>query len=166
MIDPFQHHRAISSFPEWATKDCNNMFPKFSDNLYADQEIVYQKKEHFSNYKGKVLMLVGGGPSSSEGWQDVEYDYLWSMNHFYKNPIFLKHPVDLAMIMGEPNINDEKFLKILKESNTFIGFEIHDRWQNYNFYDYSNFFCMHTRFYGKVGIGARMKIFAAHLGFC
>tara|TARA_B100001057_G_C22836531_1_gene945411 strand:+ start:399 stop:1130 length:732 start_codon:yes stop_codon:yes gene_type:complete len=165
VIDPFQHHRAIAPFSIWSQRDCKKMFPKFSDNLYIDNEIIYQQKEHFKNYKGKTLMLVGGGPSSKDGWQDKQYDYLWSMNHFYKNPVFLEHHVDLAMIMGEPDINDQDFKRVIEQHNTNIGFEIHDRWDNYEFEENENFFCMHTRFYGKVGIGARMKLFAAHLGF-
>ena len=165
MLNPFQHHRASQDFSEWTIRDCKKMFPTFSDNLYTDNEITYQQMQHFSDYKGKTLMLVGGGPSASTGWQHVKHDYLWSMNHFYKNSVFDNYPVDLAMIMGEPDISDKEFLKVLKDKKTFIGFEIHDRWENYNFNDYDNFFCMHTRFYGKIGIGARMKLFAAHLGF-
>ena len=165
MINPFQHHRATSAFEDWTTKDCLNMFPDFSDNLKKNSEIIYQDHSRFSKYQGKKLMLVGGGPSSASGWQDKEYDFLWSMNHFYKNPVFREKKVDLAMIMGEPDINDPEFLHFREENETLIGFEIHDRWQNYSFDDYENYFCMHTRFYGKIGVGARMKIFAAMLGF-
>tara|TARA_B100000927_G_scaffold96032_1_gene77487 strand:- start:706 stop:1437 length:732 start_codon:yes stop_codon:yes gene_type:complete len=165
MINPFAHHRAISPFPKWSKKDCLSMFPNFSDNLYVDDDIIFQIKDEFKNYKGKSLMLVAGGPSSASGWQNTKYDYLWSMNHFYKNSIFSNISVDLAMIMGEPDIESKEFKDIVKNQNTLVGFEIHDRWKNYQFENYDNFFCMHTRFYGKVGIGARMKIFAAKLGF-
>ena len=165
MINPFHHHRATAPFEQWSSKDCMNMFPNFSDRLKTNSEITYQAQDRFDEYKGKTLMIVGGGPSSAQGWQEKEYDFLWSMNHFYKNPIFRKTKVDLAMIMGEPNINDPEFLRFREENKTLIGFEIHDRWENYSFDNYQNYFCMHTRFYGKIGVGARMKIFASMLGF-
>jgi hypothetical protein len=73
--------------------------------------------------------------------------------------------VHLAMIMGEPDIKSEEFLSYRDRHQTYIGFEIHDKWPNYEFDDYDRNFCMHTRFYGRLGAGARMKIFAGHLGF-
>ena len=141
------------------------MFPDFSDNLRETSEIVYQDVPHFQNYKDKTLMLVGGGPSSASNWNSVDYDYLWSMNHYYKNSIFRDKVVDLAMMMAEPNTDDHDFKSIRDEHETHIGYEVHDRWENSNFEKYQKHFCMHTRFYGRIGIGARMKIFAAHLGF-
>jgi len=165
LINPFDHHRAVSDFSVWAQKDCKTLFPDFSNNLHVDDNIVYQQKDHFVDYEGKTLLNLAGGPSSKTGWEDIQYDYLWSMNHFYKNPLFKTLKVDLAMIMAEPNISDPDFQKIMERDKTYIGFEIHDRWKNYKFQKYENFFCMHTKFYGKIGIGARMKLFAAHLGF-
>ena len=110
-------------------------------------------------------MLVGGGPSANGDWDAHKYDYLWSINHFFKNEKLKDKKVDLAMIMGEPDIKADDFIKYRDKNETFIGFEIHDRWPSYEFDDYTKYFCMHTRFYGRLGAGARMKIFAAHLGF-
>lgn len=166
MIDPYHHHRAIDSFPSWVEKDFLEMFPSFSDNLVSNNNIIFQWKERFSNYFNKTLMLVGGGPSSSNtSWKESSYDYLWSMNQFYKSKIFKNVKVDLAMIMSETNLKDECLLKKVNHDNTLLGFESHDRWMNYDFEKDDKHFCMHTRFYGKIGIGARMKIFAAQLGF-
>jgi hypothetical protein len=164
-LSVFDHHLATSSFPGWASKDSKRMFPNFSDSLIETDDIVYQNLPRFKNYKGKVLMLVGAGPSASTGWEDIEYDYLWTMNHFYKNAVFRDKVVDLAMMMGEPNIGDETFIEMRNKHNFCVGFEVHDKWKNSQFDDYKNYFCMHTRFYGRIGAGARMKIFAAHLGF-
>ena len=166
MIDPFAHHRASSDFQTWVKNDFQNMFPKFSNDLFFDDSVVYQKKKEFSNMRGATLMLVGAGPSSlSESWKLEKYDYLWTMNQFYKSDIFRDVKVDLAMIMGETNLRDPEFLEKRNKDNILIGFESHDRWENYRFDEYENYFCMHTKFYGKIGIGARMKMFAACLGF-
>ena len=164
-MNVFDHHRARGPFQDWASKDCRLMFPKFSDNLIASPEIVYQHHLEFEDYAGKTLMLVGGGPSANKDWGDVEYDYLWSINHFFKNDMLKEKKVHLAMIMGEPDITSKEFLEYRDKNQTYIGFEIHDKWPNHKFDDYGRYFCMHTRFYGRLGAGARMKIFAAHLGF-
>lgn len=166
MIDPYAHHRAVDSFPNWVEKDFQLMFPEFSNNLIKNDNIVYQNKEEFCQYKDKILMLVGGGPSSKNiNWKNLNYDFLWTMNQFYRSSILQDTKVDLAMIMGETNIADETFLEKTLKDDTLIGFESHDRWLNYDFKNTKNYFCMHTKFYGKIGIGARMKIFACELGF-
>lgn len=164
-MNVFEHHRAHGPFDSWAPKDCRNSFPDFSNNLVITPEIVYQEHKEFKDYEGKTLMLIGGGPSANNDWEKYSYDYLWSINHFYKNDKLKNKKVDLAMIMGEPDIGDTEFIEYRNKNQTFIGFEIHDRWPGYNFDEYEKYFCMHTRFYGRLGAGARMKIFAAHLGF-
>ena len=164
-MNVFDHHRARGTFSDWAAQDCKSYFPDFSDNLVVTPEIVYQEHEEFKNYKGKTLMLVGGGPSANNDWDKYEYDCLWSINHFFRNEKLKNKKVDLAMIMGEPDIQSDEFVKYRDINNTLIGFEIHDRWPAHKFDNYERYFCMHTRFYGRLGAGARMKIFAAHLGF-
>ena len=134
MIDPFAHHRASSDFQTWVKNDFQNMFPKFSNDLFFDDSVVYQKKKEFANMRGATLMLVGAGPSSlNESWKLEKYDYLWTMNQFYKSDIFRDAKVDLAMIMGETNLRDTEFLKKRNKDNILIGFESHDRWENYRF---------------------------------
>jgi len=164
-VNVFEHHRARSTFQEWSAADCKTFFPSFSDNLVVTPEITYQNKNGFSEYAGKTLMLVGGGPSANNDWDSNEYDYLWSINHFFKNEKLKTKHVHLAMIMGEPDIESEEFLNYRNKYSPFIGFEIHDRWPTHKFDNYDKYFCMHTRFYGRLGAGARMKIFAAQLGF-
>lgn len=166
MINPYQHHRATDAFPSWVEKDFLKMFPNFSDNLVSNDNIIFQWKDRFSDYLGKTLMIIGGGPSSSNPlWKGYSYDYLWSMNQFYKSKIFENVKVDLAMIMGETNLEDQELIDKVNSDDTLLGFEAHDKWVNYNFKKEDKYFCMHTKFYGKIGIGARMKIFAAELGF-
>ena len=84
-MNVFDHHRARGDFVDWATEDCKNYFSNFSDNLVVTPEIVYQNLPEFGDYKGKTLMLVGGGPSANNDWEKNEYDYLWSINHFFRN---------------------------------------------------------------------------------
>ncbi len=71
--------------------------------------------------------------------------------------------VDLAMIMPEVDLKSKEYLEYREKYNPFLGFEIHDDWMKCSFDDYDKYFLMHTNFYGKIGIGARMLIFAASL---
>ena len=170
MIDfnVYQHHRAVQKFPNWVIDDCRNSgsqsFKKFVDSDVADSHIVYSNLEYFKKYKGSKILLVGGGPSSKEiDWEPSNYDYVWSCNHFFKNERMSNTKIDLAMIMPEVNLESDEFIRYRDKYNPLLGFEIHDNWINYKFDNYNKYFLMHTQFYGKIGIGARMLIFAAAL---
>ena len=165
MSTVFDHEMIRASFEASAKVWCKTMFEQFSDSLTSNDEIVYQNMPEFADYAGKKILVVGGGPSTSElDFDEVEYDYLWSANHFYKNPVLAKRRVDLAMMMGEPDISDPDLINYREKNNTLIGFEIHKRWIGYRFDPYDKYFCMHTRFYGKTGACPRMMIFATQLG--
>jgi hypothetical protein len=166
MIDPYHHHRATDEFPKWVENDFRRMFPGFSNNLVSNNNIVYQRNNKLSRYPGKTLMLVGAGPSClQDSWKSIKFDFVWSMNQFYKSDVLKDIRVDLAMIMGETNLSDRELLQRAASDGTLLGFESHDRWLNHTFKNVEDYFCMHTNFYGKIGIGARMKIFAAEMEF-
>tara|TARA_Y100000592_G_scaffold45373_1_gene71974 strand:+ start:13293 stop:14060 length:768 start_codon:yes stop_codon:yes gene_type:complete len=168
-IDVFQHHRAISSFPNWVINDCKNSnpesFKKIVKSVVADSNVVYSNLDYFKKYKDSKVLFVAGGPSSKETeWSTEGYDYIWSCNHFFRHPRLKDLKVDLAMIMPEVDLQSEEFLQYRQKHNPYYGFEIHDKWVAHAFDDYERYFCMHTRFYSKIGIGARMLIFAGALG--
>jgi hypothetical protein len=164
LLDCFQHPLMPKTFDP-AKKFCESIFPNFSDNLIVTDDIVYQHKDHFNNYKNKTLMLVGGGPSANQDWDSKQYDYLWSMNHFFLNEKLKDKKVDLAMILGEVNIGSKPFVDYVSKYQTFLGFEINTIWSGFRFPEYDKYFCMHTKFYSRLGVAARMLIFAAQLGF-
>lgn len=167
-IDVFQHHRAVERFPDWVINDCRNSSPhsfrKFVKSVVADSNVVYSNLNHFKDYEGSRVLFVAGGPSSKETeWSANEYDYIWSCNHFFRHPRLKELKVDLAMIMPEVDLQSEEFLSYRDLHQVYLGFEIHDKWVAQTFDNYERYFCMHTRFYSKIGIGARMLIFAAAL---
>jgi hypothetical protein len=165
MFGVFDHHRSRGPFDQWASADCNEMFFQFVKDLHKDNEIVYEKLPEFENYKDSTVLIVGGGPSARDlDLDEQEYDYLWSINHFFKSDKFKDAKADLLMVMGEPDTEAPDFLQYRDKYKPAIGFEIHDRWQGYKFDNYEKYFCMHTRFYGRVGGGVRMLLFAAALG--
>ena len=165
MYSVFQHHRATEPFPEWVIRDCKKSFKKFCTSVRTNSEIVVSNLDYFAKYAGKTVLIIGGGPSTNNlDIDSVEADYKWSCNHFYLNPKLSETKIDLAMMMGEPNLNCEKFIKYRDTFNPYLGFEVHDRWINYEFDDYKKYFVMHTRFYSKLGIGVRMILFASSIG--
>jgi len=165
MYGCFQHHRATEPFPNWVIRDCRLSFKKFAKGVVTNSEIVYSDLEHFKNYKDKTVLIIGGGPSTNElNLNEVERDFTWSCNHFYLNPKLSETKIDLAMLMGEPNLKSQEFVEYRDKFRPYLGFEVHDRWFGYEFDDYEKYFVMHTRFYSKLGACARMILHACYLG--
>jgi hypothetical protein len=165
MLDVFYHHRATIKFPDWAVRDFNASFSTFCDQARCNNEIAYSDLEYFKTYKDKKVFIIGGGPSTNAtDLSAIERDFTWSLNHFYLSKRMQDVKVDLAMFMGEPDLSSKAFQKYRETHQPYIGFEVHDRWFNHTFDDYKKYFAMHTRFYGRVGAGVRMIIFACFLG--
>ena len=165
MLSCFQHHRATEKFPDWVIRDCRLSFKKFVTGVVADGNIVYSNLPQLEEYKDRTVLILGGGPSTNElDLNEIDYDYLWSCNHFFKNDKLSERKVDLAMMMAEVDLSGQELKTYLEKFKPLIGFEIHDKWRGFQFDDYENYFCMHTKFYGKLGIGPRMVLFAAALG--
>lgn len=165
MLDVYHHHRATIKFPDWVVRDFSHIFSKFCNQVYQNDHIVYSNRPEFQEYKDKTVFIVGGGPSTLDtDIESVETDYLWSLNHFYLNKKMQDTKVDLAFILGEPKFEDPEFQKYIKDHQPLLGFEVHDRWFSHQFDDYPRYFGMHTKFYGRVGGGVRLVLFAAFLG--
>ena len=165
MLDVFHHHRATTKFPDWAIRDFSLSFNKFCTAMIQNDYILYSNRPEFYDYKDKTVFIVGGGPSTlTTNLDNVERDYTWSLNHFYLNEKMKNIPVDLAMILGEPKFDSLEFQEYREKYKPLLGFEVHDRWFGHTFDDYDKYFSMHTKFYGRLGGGVRMVLFAAHLG--
>ena len=161
----FQHDRATEPFPQWVMRDFRLSFKKFCKSVQANSEIVYSDLDHFKEYEGKSVLIIGGGPSTNRlDYNSTKRDFTWACNHFYLNPRFDSIKVDLAMLMAEPNLESEEFIKYRDKFKPYLGFEVHPRWFEYEFDDYEKYFAMHTSFYARLGICPRMILFACLLG--
>ena len=108
----FQHDRATEPFPQWVMRDFRSSFKKFCKSVRANSEIVYSDLDHFKEYQGKSVLIIGGGPSTNRlDYNSTKRDFTWACNHFYLNPRFDSIKVDLAMLMAEPNLESEEFIK-------------------------------------------------------
>ena len=62
----------------------------YTNNLKKSSDIVYNYLDEFDKFKDSKILIVGAGPSTNEvKWHNLEYDYIFSLNHFYLNFNFL-----------------------------------------------------------------------------
>ena len=161
-------------FKQKVSTELKTIFPQYSDNLLGNSEIVFQHGQNFEKYKGKKILIVGGGPTTNQcQWENLDVDYIWSCNFFYKNPKLQNNPVDLAMIGQEVSIINKEFCEYVFKHNTTLGFELAGKWLNAGTgpgltivpnYDINKHFCFFTRYYGWIGANWRQMILALFLG--
>ncbi len=144
-------------------------FP-YLDDLYVDGEICYSQLDFLDQFKGKKVLLLAGGPSTNDvKWENLDYDYIVTLNHFFMNERLKNKKVALAVVGGEVDLQSEDFLSYVTEHNPYLFFEVHSRWDNEREYlkklydEYTLMGCFHTRFYGKLGGGQRLLLFMLYL---
>tara|TARA_B100000287_G_scaffold216086_2_gene203859 strand:- start:251 stop:1315 length:1065 start_codon:yes stop_codon:yes gene_type:complete len=169
------------SFIKWsrdyvskALKD-NHVFKK--QPIIQDSEHVIGYPDFLEKYKNKSVMIVGGGPSADAvNWDNVETDYLWSINKFYLNEKVATKGVDLATIASHIDIlNDTELQEYMKKYNTIVSFELergHVSAEYEKFLEIANFAKLfpnqttffHTRYKSQPGVGMRLICYAIMLG--
>tara|TARA_B100001094_G_scaffold32216_1_gene26716 strand:- start:6749 stop:7648 length:900 start_codon:yes stop_codon:yes gene_type:complete len=162
-------------FHEKVKNEMLTLFPKYSDRLIGNSEIVFQYLSNFAKYKNKKLLIVGGGPTTNQcQWEKLDYDYIWSCNHYYRHPKLKDMGVDLTFIGQEVKLYDKEFQENVYKHNTKLVFEIagkfynkfgHDNLNLLPGYDIKNHLCCFTRYYGWIGANWRQMILALFLGF-
>ena len=77
----------------------NSAFKKQELVWDPKQDYLYSNPKLFEKYKGKSIMIVGGGPSTRDvAWENLDVDYIWTCNEFYKNEKFENKTVDLVSL--------------------------------------------------------------------
>lgn len=165
------------SFYKKVKNEMLTLFPKYSDKLAGNSEIVFQYLTEFTKYKNKKLLIVGGGPTTNQcQWENLDYDYIWSCNHFYQHPKLKDMSVDLAFVGQEINLYNRDFQEYVYRNNTKLVFEIAGKFYNKNShpegwmteltnYDLKKHLCCFTRYYGWIGANWRQMVLALFLGF-
>ena len=82
-----------------------------------------------SKYKNKKILIVGGGQSTLDTkWENLDYDYLWTCNDFYKEERVLSQDIDLYALAFTTKLRDFPLIKKLRKSDTTVIYEpIHYR---------------------------------------
>ena len=133
--------------------------------------------EFMEKFRDKTIMIVGGGPSAnSVSWENLEFDYLWSINKFYLNEKVSNIGVDLATIASHIDVMKEKELKdYITKNDTIISFELErgnvdgDYTKYKEMSDFAKLFpnqttFFHTRYKSQPGVGMRFICYAIMAG--
>lgn len=140
----------------------------FGPQLQISPEIIWPDKKIFAPKKGqKTLLIVAGGPSAVKiNWENEGYDQLWSMNHFFLNPILKDRLVHLWTCGNEVKFNNPELLAYLKrfpESTALFETERRKAPELKSFPGKSTW--CHTRYKSQIGTAARMLAIAALAGW-
>ena len=120
----YSKSRYADEFEKCATEDCKFLFPTFSDKLKCNSNLIYQDRSVFKDYAGKKILLIGGGDSTNNmDWDKLEdYDYVWSVNHFFLHPVLKDKKVDLIyvqpdteLLTGTPMLIENTTFGVLQE---------------------------------------------------
>ena len=81
-------------------------------------------KEHQSKYRGKDILVIAAGPSTNKtNWENLQFDYIFSCNQFYKNPSFKTNKVDTIYLAPDMKLlEDEELHEYIQkyESNIYL----------------------------------------------
>lgn len=173
MFSPYVDFKPYTSFQTWCTVNFNSCFSSFSDQLALNDNVCYSKQFNFEQFKGKTVLIIGGGPSTLDFDLSVhkEYDHIWTMNHFFKNPDLEKLYCSLISLGPENDLSDVALNAYINKHKPLVGFEPRARWripmnmaEVKNFSKEKNCFAFMTYFGGKNGIGPRLVNLAAEVG--
>jgi uncharacterized Rossmann fold enzyme len=170
-LDVFYYPLADGGFPDWAIRKAKIFFPDLIDDVIINDHILYRYIEPLQKMKKKSILVVGGGPSTNllSTGDFLSYDFIFSMNHFFKHKILRDILVDIICIGAEVNLVDQEFQHYLSKFKPIIAFELHPDWFRLRsalpiFYLKDRKIFYHTKFYGQIGVGARLVTLAAALG--
>ena len=138
--------------------------------LYHDEEddfFVSGLEDTMIKFVDKKIMIVCGGPSTNEvDWQNLEYDYLWTCNEFYKNEKLKNERVDFATLAPIVDLENEELKKRVERDGTIISFPliasyIHDNIPLEPVIKFAKEFPLqschwYTRYSSVIGTGVRM----------
>ncbi|SVC04318.1 uncharacterized protein METZ01_LOCUS257172 [marine metagenome] len=152
-----------------SAKELKSLFP-FTDNIKKSLGIVYNHLDEFEKFKDSKILIVGAGPSTNEvKWYNLEYDYIFSLNHFYLNSDLKNRKVDIAVVGGEVDYQSDDFLNYVNAFNPILMFELHSKWEKEKTYlrllheNYPKLSCFNTRVYGKIGGAPRLLMLALEM---
>ena len=173
MFNPYVSFKPYTSFQTWCTVNFNSCFPSFSSQLALSDNVCFSRQYEFEQFKKKTILIIGGGPSmlSFDLSTCEQYDHVWTMNHFFKNPDLANVPCSLISLSPENNLSDADLNQYIDNYKPLVGFEPRARWripmniaEVRHFSEEKNCFAFMTYFGGKNGIGPRLVNLAAEVG--
>lgn len=134
------------------------------------EELLITKNLQFSGILDKKILVIGGGPSTSSLTQETinSYDYVFSCNHFYLNPLLREQKIHVVLIGDEVDLEDKRFTEYLKKFQPIVGFEHSSKRTTLKTIQfnkqYKRSFIYLTRYFSRLGYVARACILARCMG--
>jgi len=151
-----------------------NQFLNEKIEFNFDDDIILSHKELKEKYNDSTVMIVGGGPSVNLAeWEDIDYDFLWSCNNFFKNEKFKNLEVDLAVFTPYIDLLDNnELIDYTENSKTLICFETERGDYEKDWTKMCDFINKYpercvlygTRYRSNLGVTARQIIYSIYLG--
>ena len=171
----FHQKETFLTHEPWGKNHLYNVLGQhLGDSIKASSELMIHDHKEFEKYKDKNILLVGAGPSSKEiEWEsmNLDYDYLWTCNNFYKNEKLLNLKIDAALLGPVVDLKDPELIERLNKDDTFCLFEggispfrTAEELKVFKntFQEKVSFF--HLRYFSKIGTMPRMLCLASMLG--
>lgn len=159
----------------FASKLATNLFN--INKVYESDEVIYTDRRNFSDkYIGKKILVVGGGPTSvTYDWNQIDYDYIWSLNRFYQNTQLFNTKLDLihfGTLVPFDDVNLRNYLDILGSESSIYFEANHIREDVWSYLQSSDFMSLYgdrsdfymTKFKGVMGAANRLVLLAAFMG--
>jgi hypothetical protein len=120
-------------------------------------------------------MIVSGGPSSKEvNWDKINYDYLWTVNEFYKNEELSRKQIDLLYLSSIVDFENQQLAESIKNTEALLTFplvtnyiqdnvdlstirSLTNRFKENSSYNY-------TRYSSTLGVGYKLIVLAIFSG--
>lgn len=164
---------------DWKSFYAQKMFEHFFDagiidkafkGINVNEELLISKNLDFSSMKNKKVLVIGGGPSTKQLSEEIleEYDFLFSCNHFYRNPLLKNKKVHLVLVGDEVVLQDTEFINYVQKFSPVLGFEHSSRRTSHDVVKfkriYPKSFVYLTRYFSRLGYVARACVLAKCMG--
>ena len=143
----------------------------YPEAVALTEEYVVARMPMLQKFAGSKILIVGAGPSTKlTKWEDYEYDYLWSCNHFFRYDDLASKKLDLVSLGNELSLQNDDLKKYLRKSPGTMC--IFDARISRSEEDVANFdkryparsTYYYTRYFGRVGTMTRLICLATFLG--
>jgi hypothetical protein len=151
------------------------VFSKQETLVHNNYDCVISLPEKYSKFKNKKVMIVSGGPSSKEvNWDKIDYDYLWTVNEFYKNEDLSRKQIDLLYLSSIVDFESQQLVESIENTEALLTFPlvtnyIHDkielsRIENLTSRFEENSSYNYTRYSSTLGVGYKLIVLAIFSG--
>jgi hypothetical protein len=136
----------------------------------CDGEYIYQDLKEFEKFEGSKILVLGSGPTAAwSQWHEKDYDYIFTVNNFYKSDILKNTKIDIAFAAGgKVDTFDENYINYFKNNDTLIAIEnVENRKHLSNIqknFPSQHFLCSCRVQLKSLGAAPKMIVFAFCLG--